>query len=108
MLRVLETERRQAHCAAVGDHLLTRLRDLQEKHGIIGDVRGRGLMLGVELVKDRKTKVRSKGQVRRKKGSSKRGVLVAFSYNSSDNVWFDGLSDGCQGSDLDICYLYVR
>lgn len=57
MLRVLESEQRQAHCAAVGDHLLTRLKALQAKHSLIGDVRGKGLMLGVELVKDRKTKV---------------------------------------------------
>ena len=41
----------------VGGHLLTRLRALQQKHSIIGDVRGKGLMLGVELVKDRATKV---------------------------------------------------
>jgi 4-aminobutyrate aminotransferase-like enzyme len=41
----------------VGNHLLQRLRELQAKHDIIGDVRGQGLMLGVEFVKDRKTKV---------------------------------------------------
>lgn len=59
VLRVVDRERRQQHCEAVGNHLLTRLRALAAKHDIIGDVRGAGLMLGVELVKDRGTKVRS-------------------------------------------------
>jgi adenosylmethionine-8-amino-7-oxononanoate aminotransferase len=39
-----------------GAHFLSRLRALEERHPIIGDVRGLGLLLGVELVRDRATK----------------------------------------------------
>lgn len=40
----------------VGGYFLGKLRELAEKHRVIGDVRGKGLMIAVELVKDRKTK----------------------------------------------------
>ena len=56
VLEVIDREGLQANSLNVGNHLLAGLRKLAEKHAIIGDVRGRGLMLGVELVKDRATK----------------------------------------------------
>jgi len=40
----------------VGEYLLKQLKNLQNKYSFIGDVRGRGLMIGVEMVADRKTK----------------------------------------------------
>jgi 4-aminobutyrate aminotransferase len=52
-------ERYVANAAQVGEHLIDRLRKLQEKHALIGDVRGKGLMIGVELVRDRKTRTRA-------------------------------------------------
>jgi 4-aminobutyrate aminotransferase len=48
---------RNAH--EVGTHMLEGARMLMGKHPIIGDVRGRGLMIGVELVRDRATKERA-------------------------------------------------
>ena len=61
----------------VGAHLLSRLRELMAKHPLIGDVRGRGLMVGVELVRDRVTKERATTERDRLvQEMFKRGVLV--------------------------------
>lgn len=56
VLKVIRTENLQENARAVGAALKTRLQALQQKYGVIGDVRGQGLMLALELVKDRATK----------------------------------------------------
>lgn len=55
VLDVIESEGLQANASRVGGHLLSRLRQLQSHHPSIGDVRGMGLMIGVELVTDRES-----------------------------------------------------
>ncbi len=56
VLEVIEADRIQANAAAIGGRLRVGLDRLAAKHTCIGDVRGLGLMLGLELVKDRATK----------------------------------------------------
>ncbi|MCB1882938.1 MAG: aspartate aminotransferase family protein [Geminicoccaceae bacterium] len=56
VLRVIREDRVQDNAKRVGAALLARLKDLQGRHAAIGDVRGRGLMLAIEMVKDRATK----------------------------------------------------
>lgn len=53
---VIENEGLVKNCAVVGKHLGERFKQLQEKHKLVGDARGLGLMQALELVKDRKTK----------------------------------------------------
>jgi len=55
-IQILEDEHLADNAAVMGDRLLDGLNELKDKHKIIGDVRGLGLLCGVELVKDRATK----------------------------------------------------
>ncbi|KAL2500397.1 Alanine--glyoxylate aminotransferase 2-like protein 3 [Forsythia ovata] len=63
VLKVIEREKLQENAHVVGSYLKERLNDLKSKHEIIGDVRGRGLMLGVELVTDRHLKTPAKVEI---------------------------------------------
>jgi 4-aminobutyrate aminotransferase-like enzyme/Ser/Thr protein kinase RdoA (MazF antagonist) len=55
VLDVLRDEQLQAHALRVGQRMLDALRPFVDRHAIVGDVRGSGLFLGVELVRDRAT-----------------------------------------------------
>jgi 4-aminobutyrate aminotransferase / (S)-3-amino-2-methylpropionate transaminase / 5-aminovalerate transaminase len=55
-IEVMHEERLAEESARKGEHVMTRLRQMAERHSLIGEVRGLGLMIGVELVRDRTTK----------------------------------------------------
>ncbi|XP_022865868.1 alanine--glyoxylate aminotransferase 2 homolog 3, mitochondrial-like, partial [Olea europaea var. sylvestris] len=77
VLKVIMREKLQENSHVVGSYLKERLNDLKSKHEIIGDVRGRGLMLGVELVTDRQLKTPAKVEILQVMDQMKdMGVLV--------------------------------
>ncbi|XP_005182509.1 alanine--glyoxylate aminotransferase 2, mitochondrial isoform X2 [Musca domestica] len=56
VLDVIEEEQLQKNSLEVGTYFLNKLAELRDSYEIVGDVRGKGLMIGLELVSDRKTK----------------------------------------------------
>ena len=57
VLDVLDEEKLQQNALRVGAHLIESLKSLQSRHALIGDVRGSGLFLGIDLVLDRETRM---------------------------------------------------
>lgn len=62
VLEVIEKDNLQANSLKLGEYIIAGLEKLKEKHAIIGDVRGKGLMLAIEMVKDRETKEPAKAE----------------------------------------------
>ena len=77
VIQVIEAENLRENARTTGDYLRARLEELKDKHPCVGDVRGMGLMQGVELVKDRKTKEpHPQGVNQLFEETKKRGVLI--------------------------------
>jgi alanine-glyoxylate transaminase/(R)-3-amino-2-methylpropionate-pyruvate transaminase len=62
VLEVIEKEKLQENSLKLGAYIKAGLEKLKAKYPLIGDVRGKGLMLGVEMVKDRTTKEPAKAE----------------------------------------------
>lgn len=76
-INIIVRDKLAENAAEMGRFLLEGLRDLQEHNPIIGDVRGKGLLAGIELVKDKKTKEPDKEKERRVIEACKaRGLIV--------------------------------
>jgi 4-aminobutyrate aminotransferase-like enzyme len=77
VVNYIEQNDLKTNAKIVGDHFHSRLKELQEKHQVIGDVRGLGLMQAIELVKDRTTKEPNPEAVLKVFEETKRqGVLI--------------------------------
>ena len=77
VIKMIEDEDLRTNARVVGDYLREKLEELKEKYAIIGDVRGMGLMQGIELVKDRETKEPAPEAVLKVFEETKRqGVLI--------------------------------
>lgn len=77
VIKVIEEDDLRTNARVVGDYFHNELLKLKEKYRVIGDVRGMGLMQGIELVKDRQTKEPAPDLVLRVFEETKRqGVLI--------------------------------
>lgn len=77
VIKLIEEEDLRTNARVVGGYLREKLEELKEKYPIIGDVRGMGLMQGIELVKDRETKEPAPEAVLKVFEETKRqGVLI--------------------------------
>lgn len=62
---IIEKEKLCERAKEIGEHAMKRLEELEEKSKLVGDVRGLGLMIGVEFVKDKDTKERAVSETER-------------------------------------------
>nr|WP_184844775.1 aminotransferase class III-fold pyridoxal phosphate-dependent enzyme [Kribbella solani] len=76
VLDVLRDEGLQANAAAVGDRMLSGLRELAARHSLIGDVRGAGLFIGIELSHDDRRPAAAEAAAV-KEAAKRRGVLLS-------------------------------
>lgn len=77
VLDIIEKDRLMENATRQGAHMMTRLKEMLEKYPIIGDVRGKGLMIGVEIVKDRRIKTFGADEAKEiMKKSWRRGVAL--------------------------------
>ena len=86
VLDVIENENLQQNALEVGQHLIDGLKDLATRHESIGDIRGSGLFLAVDLVKDRETREPATEMTSRVvNGLRDRGILTG-SIGPGDNI----------------------
>ena len=56
VLRIIEDEKMDVNAEKLGNYLIKELERIQKKSPVVGDVRGKGLMIGMQIVKDKESK----------------------------------------------------
>jgi 4-aminobutyrate aminotransferase-like enzyme len=86
VLDVIQDEGLQENARVVGGMLLEKLRDLKNRHPVIGDVRGIGLYIGVELVEDRMSREPAPRRAARAKERLRDHRILLSTDGPQDNV----------------------
>lgn len=86
VIDVMERQKLREHATRVGNHLLNSLRQLALKHPIIGDVRGVGLFIGIELVEDKDTKIPATARTQHVVSRMKEEYILVSSDGPDRNV----------------------
>lgn len=86
VLNVIEEEQLQQNAKVVGDYYIEQLRQLQKQHECIGDVRGFGLFIGIDFIKDRSTKEPATEIAQLVKNELRRRYILVDTDGPFDNV----------------------
>ena len=86
VLRIVDEEGFQAHARDVGHYLMRGLRELQLRHEVIGDVRGLGLFVGVDLVRDRTQRLPATHAAEQVKNRLRQERILVGTEGPADNV----------------------
>lgn len=86
VLNVIERDGLRANALDVGNYLLDGFRAMQQRFDITGDIRGRGLFIGIELVTDRKTKAPATDLARSINNEARQRGILMGTEGPNDNV----------------------
>lgn len=86
VLEVINKERLVENAADVGDYVLHGFRGLQQKHEIVGDVRGSGLFFGIDLVSDRESKTPATNVAKQVVNRMRENGILMSKIGEHDNV----------------------
>jgi predicted acetylornithine/succinylornithine family transaminase len=83
-IEIIQRDKLADNAAKIGEYMIKRLQELQSKYSIIGDVRGKGLMIGMELVKDQHSKIPAVNEAAALQDKLReKGIIVTLSGNST-------------------------